>query len=220
MCGPSNQQKQEAASEQTFAQMVQSNYGADFGAQSAIMKNMADIFTPTFDAGPNQMGFTPAEQVMLNTQSTQGVGQNYAKAAQTLNQNIAAQGGGMGSVPSGAQIAEKGQLASAAANEESQLTAQNTLADINAGRENYQVAASGLQALAQEYNPNQAASVATGASGAAYQEATQNAMQATQQFTDIAGGIAGLGKSAASGAATGFNLATAGNSSIPSIPVS
>ena len=193
--------------------MLQANYTQNFGAQSAVLQQLNNIFTPIAQAGPDQQGFGPQELAALNTEATQGVGQNYTQASQALNNELAAEGGGNAYLPTGAAAALKGQLATSAANQTSQEQLGITQANYNQGRQNWQNATAGLNALAQEYNPNAIAGEATNANQGAFGEASNIQQQENQEQSAIAGGIAGLAMSAATFGAGGIgNLDTAGTS--------
>lgn len=211
MCGASDQQKQLESQTQSFATMLNSNYAANYGAQSSILKNIGNILTPIAQAGPDQQGFGANELAALNTRAGEGVGANYAKASQSLNNALAAQGGGNEALPTGASATLKGQLASAGANALSQQQTGITEANYEQGRQNWSNATAGLNALSQDYNPNQVASAASGAGSSAYGEAEQNAMQGYQQFDQIASGIGSLASAASAGATTGMNISEFGS---------
>jgi hypothetical protein len=198
MCGSSSSEKQLGAQEQSFSSTLQSNYAKNFGAQSADLSALNNIFTPIAEAGPDQQGFGPQELAAMNTTAGEGVGQNYAKATQSLNAGLAARGGGNEVLPSGAETQLKAGLASAGANQMSQEQLGITKANYDQGRANFGNATAGLNALAEEYNPNQIASSANNANQSAFGEADKINQQNNQWQSDIAGlatgGIkAGLG---------------------------
>jgi hypothetical protein len=174
------------------------------------LQNLNNIFIPIAQAGPSQQGYSPQELAALNTQAGEGVGQNYAKAAQALNTQIAGQGGGNEYLPSGASATLKGNLASAAANQLSSEQLGITQANYATGRQNWQQATSGLNALAQEYNPTGIAGSANTATNNAFGSATQVQNEKNQEEADIAGGIVSLGTSFLTGGLS--NLDTTGSS--------
>jgi hypothetical protein len=176
---------------------MRSNFSQRFGQQSQDLKQLNDIYQPIFAAGPNQ-GIGGAELANLNTQAGQNVGQNYAKASQSLAGKIAQQGGGNEYLPSGAQNTLKQQMASSAASDLSGEQSKIAQYSQDTGRQLWSQAGAGLNALSGEYGANQLAGEATTAGNSAYGEAQQNAMQGYQQFGAIAGGISELAKSAAS----------------------
>jgi hypothetical protein len=197
ICGPSSQQEGLAAQEASFSNLLQANYAQNFGAQSQVLQNLNNIFTPIAQAGPDQQGYGPQQLAALNTEIGEGVGQNYSKASQALNTQFATQGGGNEFLPTGAQAALKSQLATSAANEMSNEQLSVTNANYNQGRQNWQNATAGLGALAQEYNPNAIGGLANNANEGAFNEATNIQQMQNQKQSAIAGGIAGLAMDAA-----------------------
>ncbi len=205
------------------------NYNQNFSAQSGVLQNLNNLLTPIAQAGPDQQGFGANELAALNTASGEGVGQNYAKASQALNNQLAAQGGGNDpNVKAGATGALKGSLAASAANQLSQQGLQITEANYAQGRNNWTQATNGLQTLAQQYNPNAIASNASNTLGSAFGEYNTIQQQKNQEQAEIAGGITSLAMDAATfGAGAlagggGFNLggglkslATGGKSLMP-----
>lgn len=198
MCGPSNQEKQLQAGEESMSNTLAANYNTYFGDQSAVLGRLQGILTPIAEAGPDQQGFGANELAALNTTVGEGVGKNYSKASQALNNTLAARGGGNEQLPTGASAALKGSLASAAANQLSSEQSQITQANYATGRSNWAQATSGLNALAQDYNPNAIAGSAISANQGAFGEASQINQQQNQKWADIAGGITSLGMDAAS----------------------
>lgn len=198
MCGSSSSEKALGASEQSFSNSLQANYAQNFGAQSAELSNLNNIFTPIAQAGPDQQGYGPQQLAALNTQAGEGVGQNYQKAQQSLNTSLAAQGGGNEALPSGAANQLKAGLASAGANQMSQEQLGITNANYNQGRANFGNATAGLDALAQAYNPTGIANSANQSNSSAFGEADKINQENNQWESDVAGlatgGIkAGLG---------------------------
>lgn len=199
MCGPSADQERIAGREDTFSSLLNSHYQKNFDAQSQILQQLTSMFTPIAQAGPDQQGFGPQELAALNTESGSGVGANYAKASQALNNTLAARGGGNEVLPTGSSAALRGQLASSAANELSQEQSAITRANYSQGRSNWSQATAGLNALAGEYNPEAIANSASSATQSAFGDATKVQEMKNQREMAIAGGITSL----ASGFLTG-----------------
>lgn len=211
MCGASDEQKALEVQQQSFSSLLQANYSQRFNAQSNAFQALNNQFTPIAEAGPDQQGFGGNQLAALNTEAGEGVGQNYANASRALNTQLSAQGGGNEALPTGAAAALKGNLASAAANQQSSEQMAITNANYGQGRQNWQEATAGLNALGQEYNPNALAGETTSTASAAYGEAQQDAMQGYQQFDDIASGIGDVlkgGGALASGVAALSNAST------------
>jgi hypothetical protein len=209
MCGPSDEQKATAASESAFGNLMQSNYTKNSDLQSADLAKLNSVYSPIFQAGPDQ-GIGATEKANLMTQADQGVGRDYAKASQSLNMGLSARGGGNEVLPSGAANTMKEQLASAGSNEMATQESGVERYSQDVGRENWLTAGAGMKQLGQLYDPSAIASGANSATGSAYSMEHQNAMQASQQFSAYAGGVAALGKAATGGMATGFDMANAG----------
>lgn len=210
MCGPSSQEKSAQSQQASLASTLSANYNQNFANQSQVLGNLNRLFTPIAQAGPDQQGFGANELAALNTAAGEGIGNNYAKATQALNNQLAARGGGNEFLPTGARAALKGSLASSAANALSQAQIGITEANYAQGRSNWSQANAGLQALAEAYNPNAIAGQANQGLSSSFNMAHQINQEQNQKWADIAGGITGL----ASMAAGGFgNLDMTGGSS-------
>jgi len=191
-CGPSSQQESLAASEQSFSKLLSANYAQNFGAQSQILQNLTNQFTPIAEAGPSQMGFGPQELAALRTQAGEGTAAEYAKAQQALGTQLSVQGGGAEVLPSGAAAQLRATTAQAAAAQSAQQLLGITEAGYATGRQLWSQATGGLQALSQEYNPLGYAGQTTSATGQAFGEASQIQQMKNQREAGIAGGIASL----------------------------
>jgi hypothetical protein len=197
MCGPSSQEQALAGQEASFSSLLSANYAQNFGAQSQILSNLTNLFTPIAEAGPDQQGFGANQLAALNTEAGEGVGQNYAKASQALNTSLGARGGGNEFLPTGADASLKGELAASAANQMSSEQLGITNANYTQGRQNWSQATAGLNALAGEYNPGQIAGEANTANQSAFGEANQIQTMQNQKESAIAGGITSLAMDAA-----------------------
>jgi hypothetical protein len=203
MCGPTAGETAAATQESGLGSTLTASFAKNFGAQSDILSNLTNVLTPIAQAGPDQQGFGTQELAALNTQANQGIGQNYNKAAQALQGNLAARGGGNEVLPTGAEASLKGELASSAANQMSNAGLAITNANYAQGRQNWQAATSQLENVGQMENPLGFAGAASGATQAGYSMQSANSNMAAQQFGEIAGGISGL-VGAGMGIATGM----------------
>ena len=192
MCGPSASEQMISGQQQSLASTLQANYNNYFGKQSQTMQNLNSIFTPIAQAGPDQQGFGANELAALNTNAQEGVGNQYAKAQRVLNNNLSARGGGNEFLPNGARTELDASLASAAANESARQSQAITTANYAQGRSNWLTATAGLNALAQEYNPEGIASGAESGYNSAFGMADKINQEKNQKAAAIAGGIAGL----------------------------
>ena len=197
MCGPSHQEEAIAGQQQSLSTLLSSDFSQRFDQQSEALQNLSNMLTPIAEAGPDQAGFGANELAALGTQVGEGVGANYAKASQALNTTLAARGGGSEVLPTGASAALKGTLASSAANELSRQQTQITEANYATGRQNWQQATAGLNALAGEFNPGQFSGQAQKGFEDAFGEANQIQQEKGQETASILGGVAALGMDAA-----------------------
>jgi hypothetical protein len=199
MCGPDSAENQDLTQQNSLTNTIQQAFNGRFASQSQINSLLTNALTPIAQAGPDQQGFGPQELAALNTSVGEGVGQNYAKATQALNNNLAARGGGNEMLPTGSQAALKGSLAASAANQLSSEQSQITQANYATGRQNFQSATAGLNALSAEMNPGQFSGQAIQSNEGAFGMASQINQQQNQKWADIAGGVEALGGMAAGG---------------------
>lgn len=192
MCGPAPEDQGIASQQQSLATTLAGNYNQYFANQSSILGNLNNMLTPIAQAGPDQQGYGANELAALNTAAGEGVGNNYAKASQALNNNLATRGGGNEFLPTGARAALKGNLASSAANAMSQAQLGITEANYGQGRKNWQEATAGLNTLAQDYNPNASASGAQSGFDSSFKMYDTIQQQKNQKEAAIAGGITSL----------------------------
>lgn len=192
MCGPSQQEKTAQAVQTDITSTLRANYNDYFSKQSGILDKLNGILTPIAQAGPDQQGWGADERAAINTQIGEGVGNNYAKASQALNNTLAARGGGNEMLPTGARAALQGSLASSAANQISGEQLSATRANYDQGRANWQHAVGGLDALAGRYNPTAIGSEMSSSNSSAFNMADKISQEQNQKEAEIAGGITSL----------------------------
>jgi hypothetical protein len=205
-CGPSSEMEQQASGANAWTQLLAGNYSQRYGQQSQVLGNLQSMLTPISMAGPDQ-GIGAPELTALNTQVGQQSGENYAKAAQTLNMQQASRGGGNEYLPTGAAAAQKEQLASASANDLGNKQFQVSQYSQDVGRQNWTAANAGLQQLGQQYSPNASMTGATSAGDQAFSDANQIQTMKNQEQGAIAGMITGAAVDAGTfgaGAALGY----------------
>jgi hypothetical protein len=196
MCGPSSAETSLASGAQSMSSQLSANYSSTFGDQSAILGHLNNVLSPISQAGPDQQGFGANELAALNTGANQGVGRSYAKASQSLNNSIGAEGGGNEVAPNGAAEQRKQALASSAADTMSNADLGITEANYSQGRKNWDTANSGLQQVAQQYNPNATAGAANASSQTAFSDAQANQAASNAWVGDLTGLVGGLGGAA------------------------
>jgi hypothetical protein len=209
MCGgASGTQEQLQTEEANFYQAQTQAYSTAYSNFKGIQDKLNAQFDPIIAKGPNQMGYNAAELTNLNTQATEGVATNYAKAKQALQQDIATEGGGTGTInlTGGPSNQLREELASTAAGVQSaeQLGIQQS--GYQQGYNEYQNAVQGEEEVAGGWNPNAFAGSATGAAGAANSEA--NAVQAANASTwnSVMGALGGIAGNVTYSGKAGFGL--------------
>ena len=212
---PTSGQETALGQTQSLGNTFSSAFQQYLGAQSATFQNLSNIWTPIAEAGPTQQGFGAQELAAMNTQAQQGVGQNYNKAEQNLNLAESTRGGGNQVLPTGAASAQQAGLAAAAANQSSNASLAITNANYAQGRQNWQQATSGLNALGQEYNPSNFGSLASSANAQNFSEQSALEKQRQQAAEGIVNTVGGLAMDAATGGLSGLgNMDFSGGSSI------
>ena len=188
MCGPSSAQKGLEASQASFFSQLQSSYSQNFGDQQGILSSLTNALSPILQGGPNQMGFSAAENAALT-----GGAINSAAAANRNAQVIAASSaGGNTGVTTGGQKQLQAQIASGVSQNLSSNENQINLANAATGRSNFYNAEAGLAGVAGMENPIGYAGQANNAGGQAFNEATQIQNMKNQEQADIGGAVAGL----------------------------
>lgn len=190
-CGASSGLKDVGNTQSNFYNQVSQQAGQVFGNASQVFQTLFSSFAPTVEAGPNQQGFSPTELSALNSQAVTQTGQAYKNAKQALGENQAAFGGGNTPLPSGAQIGENANLASASAEQSANSLLNVQLQNYATGRANYLNAVQGLANAPSVFNAStNLANAATGAGSAAAN--TQNQIsQANNSWMNLVGGALG-----------------------------
>lgn len=191
--GASQEQTSLGNSQQAFYDQMTKDYSQQFANQNAILGTLTTTLNPIIAAGPNQYGFNKEQENVLNSQAIQGTGQEYAKAAKALNENIASAGGGDEYLPSGVAKQQQANVAVAGANQASDQLLNVKKAGYDQGYQTYESAISQLGGVAGMYNPN---GVAGGANSAGSDAGStlnqiQQANQAANPFNAILGAVGG-----------------------------
>lgn len=176
MCGASSQQEQLASEESAFYAQGMQESATVFAEDQALNAAMNAVYEPILAKGPNQTGFSEAELNSLNAQAVEGTAQNYQQAGKAVNEQMAAEGGGNISLPTGAQTQAKEEVASAAAGQESSEESQITQANYAQGYSEFQGATAAMEAESGQLSPASYENAASNAGSVANSEA--NAIQA------------------------------------------
>lgn len=190
-CGPSSAETSAAQTQSSFAQMLYNNYSTYFGEQSDILNEIKNSMSPILAAGPNQTGFSAAENAALNTEATDTNAAAAAKASTAVNSELAGRGDNSGlesGVDQQIQAGIKSQAAGNLAAEQNEITQENYAT----GRQNYFQAAGALGNTAEQFNP---ASI-----GSEFNTGEENAFGMNEQIQqqnnalgqDLLGGALGL----------------------------
>jgi hypothetical protein len=153
MSGPTAQQTELGDAQLQAYQQAATLTQQQYANQQAIYGPMATQFQSIFAKGPGQQGFTPEEDEELNAQAEEGTAENYGNAARAVGEATAAKGGGTNPLPTGADSAIEGNIATSAAQEESQQENQINAANYGQGYNEWENAGQGLQAIAAGENP-------------------------------------------------------------------
>jgi hypothetical protein len=190
---------QVAGQQQAFFNELQGAYGTAFSESQNILSNLTSGLTSIFQAGPNQSGFSAAQNTALQNQAINNSATAYRNAAQVAG----AQAGGNTGTGTGAQAALQSQIAATTGAGLSSNLNQINLANAQTGRENYWNAASALGGTANMLNPNQFANSANVAGKQAYGDVYLNNQANSQMQADLGGVFGGAAMSALSGFSQG-----------------
>lgn len=159
------------------------------------MSSINNTLEPILQAGPNQQGFSAAENAELTGQAINTTAAN-ARSAEVL---AGSKVGGNTGVTTGGEQQLQAQIASGAtqglSNEENQIGLESA----QLGRQNFFSAEQGLAGVAGMENPTAYISGTNAAGSGAFGEATQIQNEKNQEQAQISGAVAGLGLSALTG---------------------
>lgn len=210
MCGPSGQEKQIADSTQAFMGELTSAFAEEFGAQSLLTSNMTKALEPIMAAGPNQPGYSAAENAALTSNAIN------TNAANVRNAQVASAVGRAGSagsdyLPSGADQQIKAEIASSGAQNLSREENQIAINSAEVGRENFFNAEKGLAGVAQIENPAAYGELGINAGKSAFGMANTVQQERNQEQAAIAGTVSSVASAALGGIG---NLDFTGSSSV------
>lgn len=199
MSGPSSAQQQLSEEQAQFYQQGIQEASTTFSEQQGLIAQMKAVYDPILAAGPNQTGFSTAEENNLNAQAVEGTATNYAAGARAVGERQAAEGGGSTAAPTGAQEEMQQEVASRAAQQESSEESQIQQADYAAGHQNFQEATGALATVSGELNPTAYMNAATNAGSAA--ETTMNQMNEEENswVAPVLGAVGAIGGGMATG---------------------
>ena len=163
VCGASGGQKMAAAEQKKITDLLTSDAQLIFGKDQHILDSIMGALEPVVNAGPNQYGFSAAEDSAKRTQATDTLAAAGRNATNAVRSAVAAQGGM--NLPSGSEAAIEGNLAEDQANKQAEAQLKITDEGFATGRQNF-FAAEGAAASAPGALENPATSAFGAASGA------------------------------------------------------
>jgi hypothetical protein len=197
MCGGATSTQSELQGEEAdFYKNQIASYNKAYSQFTDLTNTLNQQFAPILQAGPGQMGYTPAELADLNTVAASGTASAYANATRALNEQMGTMGGGTSPVnaTSGPAAAARAALASTAASQAAQQRLQIQSSGYDVGRQQYQQAVTGEESLAAGWNPNTFAGSTVSSGGLASSEANTIAQQQQSAWGSVlsaVGGVAG-----------------------------
>ena len=200
MCGASSEQKEIEQKQSALLDQMMNQSQEVFGDSSQVFKDLQSSFSPIVAAGPNQNGFSPAEESALRSNAITETGQAYRNASTAVKEANAAFGSGNEFLPGGSEIGRDVQVANQGAAQTAGALNKIDLANAQTGRENYFEAAKGLAGTPEVFNPaTGAGNAATNAGSAAAETANEIAQENNSWVSAVTGALGGIAGSAASG---------------------
>lgn len=205
MCGASGSEKQLAGQSSALSGTLGADFNERFADQSDTIK-LLNQDSANLKAGNIPQGFNASTLAALNT------GAVDTSAAETNNARRAVQGayagrGGDSGLMNPAEAGVLGSVTAAGAGKTADELQKIQLANNAAGRQDLEQAIGTEAGIAKLQDPEGFGKAATDANQTAYGEAQSNAMATSQEFADIAGGVAGIAKAGA-GFIPGFSSAS------------
>lgn len=191
MCGSSKNEQVAQQSEQELSDLMMQDFRQRFSQQSDAIMQLSQSLQPIVQAGPDQQGMGPRELAASNTAIINQTGQNYANAKAALQTTLDARGGGNVALPSGAEAQLQAALASREAGQESAEQLNLTRENYALGRQKYNAAVAGEEALLGQYNPTAYGGGASSGYGSSFSMAHTINQENNQAVADIAGAITG-----------------------------
>lgn len=203
-----NLQNAQTSAYTTMTQQAQQVFGQD----STVFNDLQASFAPIVAAGPNQQGFSAAENANLNSEAITETGQAYKNARQAVGEQQASQGGGnTGDVFTGSTNATNVNLATSAANQTASELGTITENNYATGRQNYANAAAGLEGATNSFNSaTSSGNAATTSGSAAASTANEIAGQNNSWVNAVTGALGGIAGAAVTG---GLSLIGSGSGS-------
>lgn len=199
-----NVAKSTERSQAAFNSLLQSAFKTTFGENQAILGRIDSIFKGII---ANPQGFTPTTLAALNTNNTERTATDYQNATKAAQATMAARGTGL---PSGVNAQVEGQIAAAAAGEESSGQRQIALVNEQQRQSNFWNALSGEERVAAADSPLGFGSESNSSAGTVANLSQAYTQSQGPGIGAVLGGIAGGAATAALGPGGAFTKALNG----------
>lgn len=201
-CGASGAMKSAENAESQVSQSMNTDFGTVFKENQGVLSSLTSALEPIVSAGPNQKGFSPAEEAAMRTQAMDTTSAAGRQASNAVRQELASEGGGNSYLPSGSDAAINAGLAEDTAQKNAAEQLGITQADYGQGRQDF-FNAEGALATAPGALENPATAAGEAAAGAA-SSALQGADTVNQANNAWEGELGGMIGQLGSAALTGF----------------
>ncbi len=184
-------EKSALAADSAFGAEVRANYGADVGQASGIFNSVNSALEGIVAASPNQTGESAQEVATQNAQ----VISNAAASNKNINASIREKGALTGAAPGVESGATEGAIANSEAKVENNLSneeANITQHNYDVGRENFNAAVKGEEALpGATMAPTTAAANAVTGANETTDTAAKNEQESASSWMGLVGGLTG-----------------------------
>ena len=191
MGGPSAQATANSKAQTDFYNQMTSEQNQVFGDQQDLLNSIKAVSLPILQNGPNQYGFTPAEDSLLRGEiSSQGAqATTNAVNAQELREKQLA--GGASVLPSGANAELETQAQVTGAQSTAQNLMQERLAGYQQGNQNYSQALAALSGNITALAPTSYASATANAGSGATNAINLADSERSNLLSSVLGGVFG-----------------------------
>lgn len=196
MCGPTDAESTMQQNQIDFYNRLSAQDTAVFGEDQNILNQLQSVYQPILARGPSQYGYSPDQENVLKSTAAQQVASNYQQASRALTEKQAALGGGDTYLPSGVNVQQQAQLASAAAQQRANMNLGIKQAGYQQGYQNFQDATRAMTSASSLLNPTGYAGVSNTASANAADTATKLAAQQTSWMAPVLGAVGAVGAGA------------------------
>jgi hypothetical protein len=185
--GPSAASEANEAAQTTYFNEVTQQASQTYAESQSAYNELIATWGPIFQAGPNQYGFSPAEDAALRGEIINTSANATAAATNATELGLAQSGGGKTNLPTGAEeqlLAIQNVLGGQA---EATALQNEKVAGFEQGQANFEQASSAITGEQQILNPIGESNAATGAG----KNATSAIQQVDSERTNILGSILG-----------------------------